>query len=38
MVIRNMFENIKKGKCKVCNKIRLVNKENECFWCWDKLN
>ena len=32
------WKNIHKGTCKTCGKRRLVNNENECFWCWDKNN
>jgi len=28
--------NIHRGICKVCMKLRWVNSEGFCFWCFDK--
>lgn len=31
------IKNMKKGECKECGKIRRINNQGLCFWCFDKL-
>ena len=31
-----IIKNTHKGNCNTCEKQRMLNKHNQCFWCWDK--
>jgi len=33
-----LFKNTHRGICKTCGKKKLINRDEECFWCWDKVN
>lgn len=35
---KSLFDSIHKGTCKTCHKTKLLNSNNECFFCWDKSN
>ena len=29
------LKNLHRGICRVCGKKRIVNRKNDCFWCFD---